>query len=217
MDEQKKRAAATLSLLIIVLGALSLAILTFQVGGQSGVLGNRFAGRQLVLLIHIRGSLDMLLAALPAILSFGLSALAGVRLKDWQFYATIAVTVAGIAMSIYLVMELSDPDQARRFWAYSPVAAIHNYESFIAAAKPFLVGVGAWFVGVLGIQLGVTATHGVQPAPAPNPAPNPVPPPGPAEPDQPVTPLVDPEPATPGNGTPAPPVDDTVKPQGKDQ
>lgn len=211
MDEQKQRAAATISLLIIVAGVIFLSILAAQIAGPREALGDRFAGRQFILLAHIRSSLDIILAALPAIISFGLSVLAGVRFKDWQFYTTIAVTVGGVLLCIYMVMELADPVQAQRFWAYSPVATIDNYESFTAAAQPLLVGVGAWFVGVLGVQLGVTAIQGAQPSPAPDPAPGP----GPAadELPGPATPFGDPAPAKPDNGNAADQADGPAKPE----
>jgi hypothetical protein len=136
----------------------------------------------------------------------GLSIVAGARLKDWQFYATVAVTVLGIVMCVYMVMELSDPVQAQRFWAYSPVDAINNYATFNAAARPFLVAVGGWFVAVLTVQLGVTAP---QEPPAP-----PAPPLSPPAPDVPAAPPADPAPAQPGDADPAGPVDDPDDQQG---
>lgn len=131
-------------------------MLAVATGFSEGPLGDRFPGRQLVLLVHTRSLLETLLQGIPALVTIGISIVAGARLKDWQYYATVAVTVIGVVTCIYLVMELSDPEQAQRFWAYSPVPEIENYATFIGAAQPFLVVAGAWFVAILGIQLGLT-------------------------------------------------------------
>lgn len=167
MTPRQKRAAATISFGILVLSATFLGVLAYQTGMLTDPLGDHFAGRQFILLAHTRGTLETLLEALPAIISLGMSIIAGSRLRDWQFYATVAVTIVGIAACIYLVVELDDPNQARRFWAYSPINEIYNKATFAAVSKPFLVAAGGWFVAVLGIQLGVTAPQGGPPSTPP--------------------------------------------------
>ncbi len=156
MTRQQKRAAATISFGIVLLSALALAILAIVTGLASGPLGDRFPGRQLILLVHTQRFLETLLQALPALITLGISIIARTRLKDWQFYATVMVSVIGVAMCVYLVMEFSAPEQAQRFWAFSPVGEIQNYASFIDAVRPFLIATGIWFMAILGIQLGLT-------------------------------------------------------------
>jgi len=185
MTERQKRAAATISFGVVFLATALLLILAVQTAGSTNPLGDHFLGRQFILLVHTRSTIELLLEALPAVLSVGMSIFAASRLKDWQFYATVAVTVLGIALCVYLVMELSDPDQARRFWAYSPVEDIGNYQTFTTAARPFLVAIGGWLVAILVTQLGMTARSQAGQAAAPHAA-DPATPPPPAAGDPPT-------------------------------
>lgn len=156
MSERQKRAAATISFGIVLVCVLALVVLATATGATGKPLGDRFPGRQLILLVHTRNLFETMLQGIPALITIGISIVTRGRLKDWQYYATVAVTVIGIAMCVYLVMELSDPDQAQRFWAFSPVSEIENYASFNDVARPFFVTAGVWFVAILGIQLGLT-------------------------------------------------------------
>ncbi len=96
-----------------------------------------------------------MLKALPILVSIGLTILASYKLKDWQYYATVAVALLGVIASAWLYVELGAPDQARRFWAYSPLLEISDYDSFAGQARSFLMIMGLWFVGILGSQLGI--------------------------------------------------------------
>lgn len=155
MTEQQRRAAATVSLLLIVVSALGITtLLGFTLFG-SDPLGDRFPGRQFILLIHDPGGLQTMLKALPIIVSVGLTVLATYKLKDWQYYATVAVALLGVIACAWLYNEIKDPIEARRYWAYSPILEISDYNSFTGQARSFLMIMGLWFAGILASQLGI--------------------------------------------------------------
>lgn len=155
MTDQQRRAAATITLLVVLFSTCALGAVAIAVIRGSGPLGEHFPGRQFILIIHDQSGLQTMLKALPIIVSVGLTIVARYKLKDWQYYATVAVTVIGIMASAYLYVELAAADQARRFWAYSPVEGVDNYASFTGLARSFLMIMGLWFMGILGAQLGM--------------------------------------------------------------
>ena len=155
MTLQQKRAAAAIAFLIVAAAAAYLLVLAIAVGISQGPAGDRFPGRLFMLVIHNQSSLELMLKALPILITAGISIFVKYELKDWQYFGTVAVSAIGAIASLYLLLELSAPDQANRFWANSPVEEIQNFASFIAASRPFLIGAGVWFVGILLLQLGL--------------------------------------------------------------
>lgn len=155
MTLQQKRAAAIISFAIVGLAAGFLMLTAFALLGSGEALGNRFPGRNFVLAAHNRNDLEIMFKLLPVLLSVGIPIFAQYKLKDWQYWATLAVSILGIAASVYLLMELSDPEQAARFWAYSPVAEVHTFKTFTEGTRPSLIFAGGWFLSVLLIQLGI--------------------------------------------------------------
>jgi hypothetical protein len=155
MSEQQKRAAAALSFLIVLAASFFLLWLSVAVIGSQESLGDKRPGRQFMLAIGSWGLLDTALKALPVIITVGIGLLARYKLKDWQFYGTVAASVIGVVAAAYLLIEVSSVETARRFWAYSPVPRLEDYNSFVSAAQATLVTTVIWLVGVLGIQLGI--------------------------------------------------------------
>ncbi len=160
MTAQQKRAAAFLSFLLIALTSAFLLWLALLVAWSSQPLGGEFPGRFFILLIHDVSSLQIALKSVPFLVVFGISLLGNYQLRDWIFYGTIAVSVSGIAAATYLLMELNAIPTARRFWQYSPVEGLHDYQSLVAAMRSSLVPFIAWFVGLLASQLGIKFPRG---------------------------------------------------------
>jgi hypothetical protein len=139
----------------VSIAALFLLSLFIAVMAGSGSLGDRFPGRVLMLLVHNWSFLSVTLKAVPALLTIGISIFANYKLRDLPFYLIVSVSVVGILAAVYLILEVSSVDTARRFWAYSPVASLEDYQSFVSAAQTGLGALAAWLFVVLGIQLGV--------------------------------------------------------------
>lgn len=155
MSPQQKKGAAIFSLALVSVAVLFLLLLFAAIIFSSGSLGDRFPGRVLMLLVHNWSFLSVTLKAAPALLTIGISVFANYKLKDLPFYLIVSVSLVGILLSVYLILEVSSVDTARRFWAYSPVTSLEDYQSFVSAAQTGLGAIAAWLVLVLGIQLGV--------------------------------------------------------------
>lgn len=155
MSPQQKKGAAIFSLVIVSIAVLFLLSLFVAVLFGNGSLGDRFPGRTLMLLVYNWSFLSVTLKAAPALLTIGISIFANYKLKDLPFYLIVSVSLVGILMSVYLILEVSSVETARRFWAYSPVTSLEDYQSFVSAAQTGLGAIATWLVLVLGIQLGV--------------------------------------------------------------
>lgn len=155
MTLQQKRGAAIFSLFIVSIAVLFVVSLFIAIVFGSGSLGDHFPGRTLMLLVHNWSILSLTLKAVPAVITIGISIFAKYRLKDLPFYLIISVSAVGIIISAYLILEISSIETARRFWAYSPVADLEDYESFVSAAQTGLGTIAAWLVAVFAIQIGV--------------------------------------------------------------
>jgi hypothetical protein len=142
-------------MLIVGAAALFLVWLMISVLTATASLGDKPPGRQFMLLVANWGAVSIALKALPPLITIGIGILARYRLRDWQFYGTVVASAMGIAAAVYLLAEVSSVDTARRFWAYSPVNRLEDYDAFVGAAQTGLGSLVVWFVAVLGIQLGV--------------------------------------------------------------
>jgi hypothetical protein len=154
VNEQQKKAATAVSLLIVTAAALFLLWLALDV--SSGTADSRHEpGKLFVLAIANWGGLGIALKSLPILLSIGLSFVGSYVLKDWLFYGLVAVSVLGAAAAIYLYMALGVEETAWKFWNDSPAGNIQSYEAFLSAAHTGLGVAIAWFVAVVLAELGI--------------------------------------------------------------
>jgi hypothetical protein len=155
MTEQQKRAATAVSLVVIIVVSTLLLILAYAVFFTTGSLGNRFPGRQFMLVVHSWSVLGIALKTLPPIVSIGVAIFVRYKLRDWVFYAVLTLSAAGAVAALLLLLEVASIDTARRFWAYSPADGLDDFASFASAAQTALGAIILWLVGVFGLQLGL--------------------------------------------------------------
>ena len=154
MTEQQKRAAGALSLTIVTVVSAYLSWLAIEVG-RGAARGDQAPGLLFMLAISNWDALSIMLKAAPIIISVGLALMGSYQMRDALFYALLAVSAVGVAATIYLLLELNSISIAKEFWQYS-TTDIADPDKFSSAVRKTLVPVGAWLVGVIGIELGIT-------------------------------------------------------------
>lgn len=155
MTEQQNRGTAIVSVVIVGVVSAYLLWLSLAVVGSDMRLGDYQPGRTFMLAIHNWSGLSLFLKSVPIIVTLGITIFARYKLKDWQFFALIILSMIGIVASLYLYLEVSTVETARKFWAYSPVQALETYDAFVGKAQASLAVVGGWLIGLVAIQLGV--------------------------------------------------------------
>lgn len=156
MTRQQKKAATAVSLIFIAIPTIILAWLAalIMTGGHN-LLGAHIPGRLFMLMIHNESSLTVAFKSLPYLITFGMTLLATSGVRNRIFYGIVGVSVIGILASVYILIEASAIDTARRFWQDSPVPALDTYQTFTAAVKASVIPFIVWFVGILACQLGI--------------------------------------------------------------
>lgn len=155
MTQQQRRGAAIFGLVIVGVVTLLLLWLALEVATMRHPLGNNAPGREFMLIISSWDAAGIFLKAIPPAVTVGITVLMRYKLKDWQYYASLAACAAGAACAAYLFFEVSAVATARRFWSYSPVPKLEDYAAFTLAAQLALGLTGAWLIGLLLIQIGV--------------------------------------------------------------
>lgn len=154
MTRQQKRAATALSLAVVAVASGYFTWLAIAVA--TGVArGDQPPAKLFMLLISSWDALAVELKGLPILISTGLAILGAYRLRDGLFFAIVAVAALGAVSSVYLFLEAGSGSVAYGFWAYFPTEVVHSYEAFKPAAQKVLGPIGAWFIWVIGLELGI--------------------------------------------------------------
>lgn len=153
MNDRQKKATTFLSLAIVAVACGLLVLLAISVFFTVGSLGNRFPGREFMLVIGSWSALGLALKGLPPIITLGITYFTGYKLKTWQFWGMLIVSALGAVAAICILVEIGSVDTARRFWAYSPTPGLDSFEAFVPAARTGLVAIIVWLVAVVGLQL----------------------------------------------------------------
>ena len=154
VDDRQKKALTAFSLLLVAGGTaflvwLSIAVVT----GASR--GNVWPGRMFMLLISDWNSASGVFKGLATLLSVGVAYVSAYKMKDWLYFAIVAVSVVGFFAAAYLFFEVTSVSTAKSFWPYSPTDKLQDYNSFVAAARVGLGVLCGWFIGVIAAEVGV--------------------------------------------------------------
>jgi hypothetical protein len=160
MSQRHKRTVAGLSLFIIFIVCICLLALVYAVFVSTGPLGKSFPGRQFMLLLQSWSALGIALKALPPAITVGVGIFVRYKLKDWQYYGTLAVAFIGACAALALLVEVGSITTARRFWAYSPTPSLSDYDAFVGPAQTALALILGWLVSLVLIQVGLKPKEG---------------------------------------------------------
>jgi hypothetical protein len=154
MNRRQKRAAASLALTALISVTAFMLSATYLIGvleenGESGVL------KGLILAADSTSAMQSVSKGTPLLLSTVASILASRRGKDWQFFATVLITLLGLLASVSLIYLFHDDDVVKRLSEFSPTEHLVDPEKMKGAVEQLAIIVAGWFLLNLAIQIGI--------------------------------------------------------------